>query len=878
MDLCQAEIVLFFVAVWFNGALAQHSAQQGCPEATRPHPARCDQYYRCALLPSKTAVWITTQCRKGLIYRHNRSGCIVPDNDWECDLSSDLEHNPSEERFYGIDNPHQQAFPPSRTPPASVNLTRTADTIQKQHNLPSFAGDNHRGILILMDQELKNRIRSTESLVEMLDANGHKSMERFVEDTDTPHASMDNDTVVKTYLPHSFQEGAEREDYFPNNDQPASKPLGQGFLSTSHLNSILGDYTIHGGEGDQSHKPKLPLPPNGKIHPEHLTQIINQQKQLNRIASQMNQRIDPTGGVGGFSAFANNMVFSRKPNLPYDYPMDANYEMVFPQQYLVDSNGDKKSKAKGPYVSEDIIKSILQISQQMIANHQKTIPSEEVTRPNPEPLPKPILLPLSVATSSTAAPPIPMTEDATPTKLKITTTFSSKPIGISFTNPYTLGHTTVYDNLRNQPLNGSTYYNSFQPTFYDIYRNRFVPKDPYIQMMPQSFAQHNSYISPTPTTALLNRQPIPTYPSAVSPYYSPPQGPVTGDASFFYSHLSNSPSILHLQNNVQDSYSVTSNAIDRVEPLDLTASNESNDNNSSDSDQTIISGETSGESSQSDVDELQSNPNPTHNQKLYEIGESALHYTQYKDSIMPLLGANPGDVRISVATCTLGSREPNRTDCFKYFVCNPQNGAFQSFTCPSFTAFNKESRLCDTASYHACKSQQTPTTTPSSIIRYKGSVANPNTYVMKNDILTAQKYVELMRQETNKLLTRNNMPLPAEQIVVLPALGTVSTDDLHTVKSSVKVRRKSSSKHSSKITPTSTFTTSTTTISPTVKRSKSARKGPRCRAEGRIPNPLDQHSYYVCHRKSQKKFVKMKMTCTSGLNYCAASQYCSSHC
>ncbi|XP_040167255.1 uncharacterized protein LOC120902510 [Anopheles arabiensis] len=896
MNLCQIEIVLVLIAVWVNQAsAAQHPAQlEGCPEATRPHPGRCDQYYRCALLPSKTAVWITTQCRKGLIYRHQRSGCVVPDNDWECDLSSDLVRDHSEESIYGIDNPHQQAFPPSRTPPATDNQMRPTDTRRTQYQLPSIAGDDRRGILILMDQELNNRtrIRSTDSLVEEQNGTGEESLERVDEDVDTTDVLTDNGTVVKSYSPpHSFHQGADR-DSFANNEQPPPKPLGQGFLDSSHLNSILGDYIIQGGGGGgggQSHKTRLPLPPNGKIHPEHLTQIINQQKQLNRIATQMKQRVDPTGGVGDFSAFANNRIFSRKPALPYDYLMDASYTMSSPQQHLIDGgNGDKTFKPKGPYMSEDIIKSILQISQQMIANHQKTASTAEMTRPDPEPVPKPIFLPLSVGTTSAvAAPPSPIPEYATPTKPKITTTFNSKPIGISFTNPYTLGHTAVYDNLRNQPLNESMYYSSYQPTLYDIYGNRFVPKDSYVQMMPQNFPQYNPYLATASTASLLNRQPMPTYPSVVSPYVSPPQpqGPMTGDAAFLYSHLTNSPSMLQLQNNMPDSYSVPSNAIDRFEPLDSKASDESSDNDSSDSDPPYVSGESSDESSQiAEVDEPQSDPpSPTYNENPFEQSESALAYTQYKDSIMPLLDANPGDVRISVATCTLGSREPNKTDCFKYFVCNPQNGAFQSFTCPSFTAFNKETRLCDTASYQACKSQQTPTTTtPPSIIRYKGSAAHPNSHLMKNDILTAQKYVELIRQEANKLLTRNNMPLPAEQIVVLPALDTVHAAEFHTVKPSVKVRRKSSSKHSPKPTTTSTTmtttTTTTTTAAPTVKRSKTARKGPRCRAEGRIPNPLDQHSYYVCHRKSQKKFVKMKMTCPSGLKYCAASQYCSSHC
>uniref|UniRef100_A0A182T822 Chitin-binding type-2 domain-containing protein n=1 Tax=Anopheles maculatus TaxID=74869 RepID=A0A182T822_9DIPT len=860
----QIKFVCCVFSVLVTLASSQHPAQQGCPEATRPHTARCDRYYRCALLPSKRAVWITTQCKKGLIYRHNLGACVVPDNDWECDLSTEFEPNHSEENIYGINNLQQQAFPPSRTPPATLPnaQTRPTDTKRTQYQFPSIAGDDRRGILILMNEELNNRtrLRSSGTQTDELDASGDGSMERVVEETDKITLT-DNGTFVKSY--------SMEEESLANNEQLPPKPLG--LLGTSQLSSSTIPGFAMQGDG-QSHKVKLPLPPNGKIHPEHLTQIINQQKQLNRFATQMKQRVDPIGSTGDFSRFTNNMMFSRNPALLLNKYLN---NVAAQKQHLFDLDGDTMFKSKEPYVSEDIIKSILQISQQMIANQQKTAPA----KPMPEPVMKPIYLPLSVGSTSSDATSSAGEEYATPAKQKITTTFNSKPIGITFTNPYALGHTTVYDNLRNQPLNESTYYNSFLPTLYDIYGNRFVPKDPYVQMMSQSYPQYNTYLSTGASPPLLNMQPIPTYPSMVSPYVSPPQGPMANsEPSFLYSHHTNSPSLLHLQNHMADGgYSVTSNAIDRFEPSEIVDSNESEANDSSDSDPALVSDEASDELYQLDANESLNDSNIAYKQKLFALGETAMDYSQYKDSIMPLLDAHPSDVRISVVTCTLGSREPNKTDCFKYFVCNPQNGAFQSFTCPSFTAFNKETRLCDTASYAACKSQQTPTTTPSSGIRYKGSAGLSNVHLMKNDLLTAQKYVELIRQEANKLLTRNNMPLPAEQTVVLPALETVSTTEFQTVKPSVKVRRKSSSKHATKMTTSST-TTTTTTIAPTAKRSKATRKGPRCRVEGRIANPFDQHSYYVCHRKSPKKFVKMKMNCPSGLKYCAASQYCSSHC
>lgn len=49
-----------------------------CPDQTRPHASRCDQYFRCVLLPSKTHVWVPTQCKKGLIYEPQLKTCVLP--------------------------------------------------------------------------------------------------------------------------------------------------------------------------------------------------------------------------------------------------------------------------------------------------------------------------------------------------------------------------------------------------------------------------------------------------------------------------------------------------------------------------------------------------------------------------------------------------------------------------------------------------------------------------------------------------------------------------------------------------------------------------------------------------------------------------------
>lgn len=52
--------------------------EPSCSDQTRPHATRCDQYFRCVLLPSKTHVWIPTKCEKGKIYEPQLKTCVLP--------------------------------------------------------------------------------------------------------------------------------------------------------------------------------------------------------------------------------------------------------------------------------------------------------------------------------------------------------------------------------------------------------------------------------------------------------------------------------------------------------------------------------------------------------------------------------------------------------------------------------------------------------------------------------------------------------------------------------------------------------------------------------------------------------------------------------
>ncbi|XP_014478865.1 PREDICTED: uncharacterized protein LOC106746613 [Dinoponera quadriceps] len=58
---------------------------------------------------------------------------------------------------------------------------------------------------------------------------------------------------------------------------------------------------------------------------------------------------------------------------------------------------------------------------------------------------------------------------------------------------------------------------------------------------------------------------------------------------------------------------------------------------------------------------------------------------------------------VSVLACTRNVRLPNRTDCGKYYMCEPKTAAIVGYSCPVNTAFNVNSRICDTESARTCK-------------------------------------------------------------------------------------------------------------------------------------------------------------------------------
>uniref|UniRef100_T1H4L2 Chitin-binding type-2 domain-containing protein n=1 Tax=Megaselia scalaris TaxID=36166 RepID=T1H4L2_MEGSC len=75
-----------------------------CPEKTRPHKTRCDAYFKCKVLPSKSHVWVPEKCDEGLIYEPNLKICVLPGDDWECTLGeTNIAHKDDDNTIYNLD-------------------------------------------------------------------------------------------------------------------------------------------------------------------------------------------------------------------------------------------------------------------------------------------------------------------------------------------------------------------------------------------------------------------------------------------------------------------------------------------------------------------------------------------------------------------------------------------------------------------------------------------------------------------------------------------------------------------------------------------------------------------------------------------------------
>uniref|UniRef100_A0A182K0H9 Chitin-binding type-2 domain-containing protein n=1 Tax=Anopheles christyi TaxID=43041 RepID=A0A182K0H9_9DIPT len=800
MDQLYAFYVLSVVLhLYLAGAQQAAVQEEGCPKATRPHMTRCDQYYRCTVLSKDAHVWVATQCQKGLVYLHNLGTCVVPDNDWECDISAENQRSHSEENVYGIDNLNIPSLPSTGNSASEERSEETQTSTASKEDHTKANGSYQ------LDQN-------------DLESSGDGSSERVGDDihTSTPLTITTTGTKAPTRVSTSSEKS-------------------KGNLNTSQLDSFLAYYDTQNAFKLKTNPPKM----NEQNYLTHLKKIVSQQKQLNEMA-QITSREN---------------LFSYKPVVPVQ-------QLSKKKEPETDDSLSKINLSPG---MQDIIKSILDISQKAIANQKQPPASPAATSPiAKDPVVKPIFIPISV--NPVPVPSVPQPSPTTteqPAKVNYPSNYN--PTSFSFSN---LGYGAIQNSLRIFDSNDTMYHNfPQQQVLYDAYGNRFVPKDAY-QQVPTSYPSP-SYSSPlNPTVQQSSSMLLNDSPTGYSYYSSNTRPSLRIQPSRFNEPLTYfqrfRPSFQRINPPASDYDGVGDDVIDSgskplgsIESIELTDANGSLEK---DLHLPVSRQEDDSNDESSQEDGHGNSAELKYKRKLFTLGDTTFDYEQYKDSMLPLVDANPDDERISVVLCMVGSRQPNNTDCFRYYICNPHNGVFQSYTCPPQTAFNKKSRMCDLTSYKQCKALMAPPPPARPLLRtHKQPAPNQRTTQVdqiKHELRKAQKYVEMIRLEANRVHLRNGTPSNKsdQKVIFLPSLAD---------------RRPTASSHHTAVQRKEANSKKKASIA-----KQPARKVPRCKLEGRMPDPMDQSNYYVCHRKSPNKFIKLKMACPVDLLYCADTQYC----
>ncbi|XP_062142713.1 uncharacterized protein LOC133850605 [Drosophila sulfurigaster albostrigata] len=255
----------------------------------------------------------------------------------------------------------------------------------------------------------------------------------------------------------------------------------------------------------------------------------------------------------------------------------------------------------------------------------------------------------------------------------------------------------------------------------------------------------------------------------------------------------------------------------------------------------------------------------------------------FQKSILPLMTQSSSAMselgNVEVITCQAGVRQPNQTDCTRYFVCSKKDGKVLSYSCPPYTGFNQQTRICDASTYAQC-----------------GNMPQFNGYSIDEN--------RRQQMETLKLLAeakrRQEAAIKAQNIAnLLQQYGSSSAQEnmVHTASGSMENHMMDSymmqmSEPSSTLRPIMPAPTMTPIISSTISTfsnslsssgsSSSSSSGSGsvkkrkyyCREGDKIPDQTSISSYFVCYKTAEGQMKGHKMTCSKSLVFCPKTLMC----
>lgn len=849
-----------------------------CPSTTKPHASECNKYLKCIELPTQAKVsWITLSCEEGLVYDKNLLSCAIPADNWECrnDKSyvDEDEDDTSREYLEVIDD----IFP------FESSKRTSKDMEDRMLDEDESSGD------FSLQQRSTTAVTASPSTVRMITTQQLQRLTQLVQHMHDEHNGIVRDEISPDEL--------------------------NTFLTVQNIQTNSPDFV------EVNAMKKTTMLKNGKIHPEILSNIIRKQNALKGKMTTLSMDETPTTKIpiinpaqymqNGQLPFGQkiNLESRNKPESAIESLQNADEASTIVTQQL---SGPHRNPIQSSGISEDLLRSILEISKHMITqnNQEKQQQQQPVYYAVPVPLwnyagnttnyvnnHPPIH---SIANNDNYANKNPVrSKDPVTAAMKIsskktTKKTKKKPQITSMSSQQQLiikpNHSPLseYDaRLKNYQQQQVAYQNYLdnQNYFYKSYQHQqpsqqqqhnYVAGEPYYQRLQLKQPQQQQ-IRYQPFNGYQQEQQQPYYPNSNGFFY----GGQNGQGQQYYSL--NRPFVIE-----SSAPSASSSSFDYFQQ-------QQPKRESYNSFESVIGEGDDGKRIDTSYDNDDEHSESEDGESLYDYGS---YLSSSREDERPPVKADEQPI------CSdFPQRQANKTDCFKYYVCSVKTKEVNSYTCPATTAFNDVSKYCDAESYAACqksteaKEAKTRRKSQSKIkfVRVKGQSGSANVHRFSNVAQRKKQGINTIlrrrnpqpviphyeeqetesedeaiygdageKEEDEEILDFSSPSHPSQSVISAPAYRrSTTTTPRTTTRKQIRQTR-----------PTTKTKRVTTKTKPINQKAAKRKKKGKCNGTGNIPDSNSKHNYWHCFKGTDGRMKRVSRECIADFTFCTKTGFC----
>ncbi|XP_065356076.1 probable WRKY transcription factor protein 1 [Calliphora vicina] len=993
-----------------------------CPERTRPHKTRCDAYYKCTELTADKHVWVPSRCEEGLVYEHSLTVCVLPADDWEC-LMGDHKTSTTPNQ----NKNEQRQTNPTSNKDADIYIVSNAEDDESSLNSkyddgkveiiigPGISGEDkseggddelydgsgNGGELVELDgfMPAQNREAETDNETVMNVGENLEPTKKFKNDVQKMEQKEELEEMLQTIktkaelgqpstnidpkLTAHLQRLSQLIDGLKTTYQtPEVKPQDEQTLRPDQLNAFLAHFNIKnkfdsldpsesfsGAGGTTTATAK----PNRTLHYKHefSTKLSPETKVVlsNMLPHRYGSNNHDNGNLGG--GYSNSQIVVNKPEGSVLFSLPPEHHFMEHPEYSSDNT---------PKISEETLKTVLELSKQMIA--QQNVPK---VIPNPTYFASPIMQPILLTPHVDSPFSSNYYKYKKPGKRPQHNGGNNGYNG-NDNNGYGSGNSNGYGNdkpgttiIHNNviPVHVSTT-NSGEKEVLDSYGQSLGLYPPHHEERPDSNSDYNdnshsndgysmgyqnneysrsttkrpSYLNMAtksssygttprpydyqPTSSTINQYFTPSehlgehnvnnvFPSVDNfgsiprpmkgkrpnqQMYKPSQENMNNEEGYgspnqlFSQKRPNSQNFEIMDNDNDDNYQDDNNE-EESQLISYTYGNKKKPAQQTQYQNYANSG------SQSSINSAFSSNNPymprpqtnSHNSisssnsyfssgknkytpisspissayaegtQLVNVGGNFISFDVFQNSILPLVGNNPASFsstlnNVEVITCAAGVRQPNITDCTRYYVCSKKDGKVLSYSCPPYTGFNSEARICDAKTYAMCNPDSgVPSYSVSENKRIQMETLKALQDAKRRQMLQQQQQQQqaIKAQNLANLLQQYN-PTSSSTSSFNNQLTSISSPDQDSSEQNMLnsyMQQAASMSQSFGTTPRPQLTTST-----------GKKRKYYCKEGDKIADQTSMYNYFVCYKNAQGQMKGHKMTCSKGLLFCPKTTMC----